>query len=232
MPEDTVHGYSGTCAALTKAIQDLDVRIRVSEQNQKLYDSYTDKIKSLEDNIALCNGVMQIMKPLTDDVQTYITERKKSSMQNINNALRIAGEIIPASTEGIFFQMDGDEAWLSTPDGLEVDMTEGGGFRQISSTFIRSVVLQANNDKLNTLLLDEIFSLVSPENSATLSLYLNIISQNTQIISIEQKPQVYSNIDSVMYTFSVNDEYTEVSKREIKRGEFEKVKAEVEGNES
>lgn len=212
--------YSDACTALDRCIQDLDVRIRMSEQNQKLYDSYTDKIKTLEDNIALCNGVMDIMKPLLDDVQEYITRRKKESMQNINNALRMAGDIIQDSTEGIYFNMEGDEAWLSTPDGLEVDMVEGGGYRQISSTFIRSVVLGANPDNLSTLFLDEVFSLVSPENSAALSLYLNVMCQDRQVISIEQKPQVYSNIDSVVYMFSKDNDFAEVTKKLVRRGEF------------
>lgn len=212
--------YSNACAALDRCIQDLDVRIRMSEQNQKLHDSYKDKIKTLEDNIALCNGVMDIMKPLLDDVQEYITRRKKESMQNINNALRMAGDIIQDSTEGIYFNMEGDEAWLSTPDGLEVDMVEGGGYRQISSTFIRSVVLGSNPDNLSTLFLDEVFSLVSPENSAALSLYLNVMCQDRQVISIEQKPQVYSNIDSVVYMFSKDNDFAEVTKKLVRRGEF------------
>lgn len=220
MPTYNNNDYSNACAALDRCIQDLDVRIRMSEQNQKLHDSYTDKIKTLEDNIALCNGVMDIMKPLLDDVQEYITRRKKESMQNINNALRMAGDIIQDSTEGIYFNMEGDEAWLSTPDGLEVDMVEGGGYRQISSTFIRSVVLGANPDNLSTLFLDEVFSLVSPENSAALSLYLNVMCQDRQVISIEQKPQVYSNIDSTVYMFSKDNDFAEVTKKLVRRGEF------------
>jgi len=212
-----INCYSSTCAALEKEISDLDVRVRVAEQNVKLKDSYTDKIKTLEDNIGLCNGVMNIIKPLHEDVQKYITERRKQSMNNINNALRLAGEIIQDSTEGIYFQLDGDEAWLSTPDGLEVDMVEGGGYRQISSTFIRSVVLAASHKTLNTMLLDEIFALVSPENSATLSLYLNVMFQNMQVISIEQKPEVSSNIDNITYVFSKDNDYAEVKKQVVKR---------------
>ena len=163
---------------------------------------------------------------MLDDIQVYIAERRKNSMQSMNNALRMAGEIIQDSTEGIYFKIDGDEAWLATPDGLEADMVEGGGYRQISSTFIRSVVLGVNNGTLDTLLLDEIFALVSPENSAALSLYLNVICQDKQVISIEQKPQVYSNIDSVMYTFSKGTDYTEVHKSIIKHGEFDGVREE------
>ena len=215
MSTNTICDYSDTRSNLMKEIQDLDVRIRVSEQNQKLYDSYTDKVKTLEENIALCNGVIEIMKPMLSDVQDYVTKRRRESLSNINNALRMAGEIIKDSTEGIYFEMKDDEAWLSTPDGLDVDTVEGGGYRQISSTFVRAVTLESNPDTLNTLMLDEIFSLVSTENSAVLSLYLNVMCQNMQVISIEQKPQVYSNVDSTTYLFSNNDDYAEVTKRNI-----------------
>lgn len=209
--------YSNTCSAIAKEIQDLQVRIRVSEQNQKLMLSYDEQINRLETNINICKNVIDVLKPLVEDTTDFIAKKRKEAMQNINNALRLAGEIIQDSTEGIYFNVDGDDAWLSTPDGLEVDLVEGGGYRQISSTFIRSVILAANTHTLNTMILDEIFSLVSPENSAALSLYLNIICQDMQVISIEQKPQVYSNISHVRYLFNKVGEYTTITKSQVDR---------------
>lgn len=217
MPTNNHNPYSDSCTALRDAIVDCEARIRVSEQNKAISESYTEKLATAELNIKLCNEVLDTMKPMLADIQNYIQSRRKKSMQNINNALRLSGEIIQDSTEGIHFKMEKDEAWLSTPDGLEVDMIEGGGYRQVSSTFIRSVVLAANSDKLRTLMLDEIFSLVSPENSAALSLYLNIMCQDMQVISIEQKPQVYSNIDNIQYHFDKDEEFAEVTMKEVKR---------------
>lgn len=217
MPTYTKPNYSDTCTALARAIQDLQVRIRVSDQNAKLVTTYDAEIEKLQKNIGICNNVIDVLKPLLQDSTDYIAKRRKEAMQNINNALRLAGEIIQDSTEGIYFEVDGDEAWLSTPDGLEVDLVEGGGYRQISSTFIRSVVLGANDDTLNTMLLDEVFALVSPDNSAALSLYLNVICQDMQVISIEQKPQVYSNIDHQRYLFNKSGEYTDVVKTSVTR---------------
>lgn len=218
MPTNANDRYSSTCADLDKQIEDLKVRIRVSESNEQLRNNYQEKLKTLEDNIAYCNGVLDILKPMITDIQEYITKRRENSMQSINNALRMAGEIIQDATEGIYFNLDKDEAWLTTPDGLEVDLVEGGGYRQISSTFIRSVVAASNPDILKTMMLDEIFGLVSPENSSILSIYLNVICQNMQIISIEQKPQVYSNIDCTAYQFNKIGKFTEVTRKEIKSG--------------
>ncbi len=217
MSENAIYDYSSTCSALREAIQNLDVRIRMSEQNTKLRDTYSGKLDNLERNVELCNGVTNIMKPELADIKEYIARRRKESMQNINNALRLSGEIIPDSSDGIFFQIESDgSAWLSTTDGLSVAKVEGSGYCQVSSTFVRSTVLSANSGILHTLLLDEIFSQVSQDNSTTLSLYLNVLCQNMQIISIEQKPQVYSNLDHVLYVFE-KGEYSSVTRKEIRR---------------
>lgn len=218
MHENTISDYSNICNSLIKQIQDLDVTIRVSKQNRTLLESYNEKIKKAESNITLCNSVIDTLKPMIDDIMTYITERKKESMNNINNAIRMAGDIIPDATEGIYFKMDGDDAWLATPDDLEVDDVEGGGFRQISSLFLRKVILQSNPDTLDIIFSDEAFSLVSLENTSKLSLYLNVLSQDMSFISIEQKPQIYSNLDATMYLFDKGEEFAEVTKSQIKNG--------------
>lgn len=219
MSANAVHNYHNTCNELAAEIQKLSTLISVSEHNIQLKANNEKSIKTYEGNIILCNGVLDNVKPIVDDVQDYIAERKKESMHNINNALRLAGEIIPDSTEGIYFKLDGDEAWLATPDDLEVQTVEGGGFRQVSSAFLRTVVLNSNPDNLQTVFFDEVFALVSPENSSTLSLYLNVICQNTQVISIEQKPQVYSNIDCVKYLFTKDEDFTTCTRSIVKRGE-------------
>lgn len=221
MPAYNNNGYSGTCAQLAQQLQDLQLRIRVSEQNAKLATTYDENIEKLTVNIGYCENILDVLKPMLNDIQEYITKRRKESMQNINKALQMAGEIIQDATEGIYFEMDGDEAWLSTPEGLEVDVVEGGGYRQISSTFLRAVIAAANQGILKTLILDEVFALVSPENSTVLSLYLNVICQDAQVISIEQKPQVYSNIDCIAYTFRKIGSFSEATRREIKREEME-----------
>lgn len=217
MSENAVYNYANTSTRLAKVIQDLDVEIRVSEQSMKLKTKYEEELVKLEANITLCNGVLEKLKPLLADTKEYINKRYKESMQSINNALRLSGEIIPDAGSGVHFETEKDEAWLATQDGLEVQMVEGGGFRQVSSAFLRAVVLGANPDNLQTLFFDEVFSLVSIPNSSTLSLYLNILTQDFQIISIEQKPQVYSNIDCIMYTFTKDNDFAEVSKRIVKR---------------
>lgn len=209
--------YSNTRVALERKINELKVRLQVSEKNKALFEEYSKRNKTLKGSQELMDNLVAIAQPMLSDTQRYIAEKRENSMQNINNALRLAGEVIPDSTEGIRFVQNGDEAWLSTPDGLEVDDVEGGGFRQISSTFIRSVLLESINDTLNTMFLDEIFSRVSVANSVVLSLYLNVMCQDMQVISIEQKPEIYANIDCRMFQFSKSGDYSSITMKDVKR---------------
>lgn len=219
MPTQQNSRYAATCSCLANTITDYESRIRVSKNNAKLKTDYEEQINRFTSASNVCDVIINICKPTLQDIQTYINTKRAESMQNINNALRLAEEIIPDSEPGVHFELDGEKAILLTEDGLTVEGTEGDGFCQVSSVFVRAAVAKSNPAILDTLIFDEVFSLISPENSATLSLYLNTITQDTQVISIEQKPQVYSNIDCVMYTFNKTDKFAEVTRKEIRRGE-------------
>lgn len=209
--------YHSTCNTLSELIRDLDVKLRLSEQNVRLKANYQDQLNRHENNIVLCTSVIEQVKPLVADIQKYINDKRTESMQNINNALRLAGDIIPDSAAGIHFKMEGDEAWLATSDDLTVQNTEGGAFRQVSSNFVRAVVLSSNPDFLQTIMLDECFAHVSVENTNQLSFYLNVLCQDRQIICIEQKPEIGSNIDSTIYHFNKLNKVSEVTKQVVVR---------------
>lgn len=219
MPENTELSYTDICNLVDRNLREYVARIRVSENNEKLKKQYEEQLARYQNGLKMTSTLIDIIKPMVDDVQRYLAEKKTESMHNINNAIRLAEEIIPEAENGVHFQLEKNgEAWLSTADGLEVDTSEGGGFRQISSAFIRFVIANSNPSILNTMILDEIFSLVSPENSATLSQYLSIMMGDAQIISIEQKPQVYSNIDYTKYTFNKIGQYSSVTSERVNNG--------------
>ena len=224
MYTEQVTNYSATCNNLDTLLRDVEVKIRMSEQNAKLRDQYCEQLNRHEGNIKACTAVMERIKPLIADTQKYINDKRVESMLNINNALRLAGDIIPDSASGIHFKIEGDEAWLATSDDLTVQNTEGGGYRQVSSSFVRSVVLSSNPDLIQTLILDEMFACVSVENTAQLSLYLNVLCQDKQVICIEQKPEIASNIDATIYNLKKGTEFVEVEK--ITSNKFKEVKNE------
>ena len=218
MPTNTSNNYSSTCARLGKQINDLNVYIRVNEKNKELRATYEEQLRKHERNIVLCNQVIEALKPLISDTQNYINDRRTEAMISINNALRMAGEIIPDAEDDISIKLEGDEAYVTTPDNRTVQNTEGGAYRHISSTFLRAIMLSTNQDLLQTVMLDEMFAQVNAENTAKLSLYLSVLSQNMQVICIEQKPEIKSNVDTLVYLFKKGEEYASVSKQFVKAG--------------
>ena len=80
---------------------------------------------------------------------------------------------------------------------------------------MRSVVLRSNPQFLQTLVLDEIFAKLSVENSATLSSYLPILAQDMQVISIEQKPEVFANNSHTAYKCFLDGDHTVVQKEDV-----------------
>lgn len=218
MSQDTSNNHLSTCSGLTSKINDLSVQIRVSEKNKELQQTYNEQLQRHERNIELCNQVIDELKPMIDDTHSYINTRRQEAMLSINNALRMAGEIVPDAADGIMINLDGDEAWVSTAEGRTVQNTEGGAFRHISSTFLRAIMLSTNSDLLQTLMLDEMFAQVNAENTAKLSQYLAVLSQNMQVICIEQKPEIKSNVDTTVYHFKKGEKYAEVTKQFVKAG--------------
>lgn len=212
MYENSVCDYSATCASLATKIQDCEYRIRITKSNELLRDKFTKEIQSSNYAVQACDYVLELLRPLVKETQEYINTRKRETLQNIQNAIRLASEIVPDAMIGTQLVIDKEEAYLVTSDGLDVQRTEGGGYRTILSTFLRSVILRANPDLLQVLFLDEAFSTLSVRHSAVLSTYLNLLGNTQQIISIEQKPEVYSNTKKTSYIFEKGEEYSVVTK--------------------
>lgn len=214
MDKETQANYSDTCVLLEKAIKELDFNIRVGEQNKKLRDTYTKSIENASTTLKWIELVKKRIQPLREDTITYINNRKKEALLAINNAIRIAADIIPDSMEGIKFDIDEErgEAFIANNDGNEVYDTEGSGYKSISSTFIRNRVMRPHKGILQTMICDEIFAQVSTEYSADLSRALKMICETSQVISIEQKQETYSNVDYVEYQFTKRGDYTTVNK--------------------
>lgn len=204
--------YLTTCSLLEKRISDCDFNIRSSKANMVIRDEHQAAVERYKRQIDVLDGIKNMLKPVSKDIQDYITARREGSLNNINNAIRMASEIIQDASAGVKFVLDKDEAYVSTSDGLDVQDVEGGGFRTITSEFLRSVVLRADPELLQTIFLDEAFATVSGRNSATLSTYLNIIVQDQQVISIEQKPEIGSNVPHITYLIEKDNDYSRVTR--------------------
>lgn len=152
---------------------------------------------------------------LLEAITSYTDERRRDSNTAVMSAMRAAAFIVPSCDDTIIPRCEDGEAWFETQDGIDVSRLEGSGFRSILSVLMRAVVLRANPQFLQTLVLDEIFAKLSVENSATLSSYLPILAQDMQIISIEQKPEVFANNSHTAYKFFLDGDHTVVQKEDV-----------------
>lgn len=195
-----------------------EYRAKQTEENAKKVDVLNTRIAGLEDDIEICNNVMMHTQPVLDDILRYINEKSEQGQHRINQALSLAGDIIPDSMKGIQFKIENEKAWLEVNE-MNVDDVEGSGYKGAASMFIQASILQQNPQHLQTLILDEPLSKVSVENSASISACLPYICRDLQVILIEQKPEVYANFGYSWYKFFKDENGTRV--------EFEK----KEGNE-
>lgn len=215
MPTQSESQYANTCASISRVIEDCNYKIKVTAANKGQIEQLNQKIQQLQDTMESLDLIKQYLKPMVNDIKEYLAARRKQSMQSINNAIRVASEIIPDAMPNITFELKGDEAWIQTSDGLLVNLSEGAGYKSVLSAFLRSVTLNANDDNIQLIIFDEIFSKLSVEYSTVLSAFLSIMVQNMQIISIEQKPEIYANASYTEYKFTKNGNYTTVEKEVV-----------------
>lgn len=204
--------YSATCSALANRIQEHELHIKMNEANQTTLKEQQMLLARYNNALQTVEIILDMSKPIIRDIQTYITRRRENSLSNINNAIRMALEIIPDAAKGIKFSIENNEATVVTEDDLEVQDIEGGGLRHTLSAFLRSVILRSDDELLQTMFWDELFATVSGPNSATLSTYLNVIVQDQQVISIEQKEQIASNVPHITYVFEKDEDYSRVTR--------------------
>lgn len=204
-----------TCAALRRRAQEASFRITQTQEN-------TSKRAKQEATMQQCVTAIQRLDKgianyaaLLEAITNYSDERKRDSNTAIMTAMRAASYIVPSCDDTIIPRCEDGEAWFETQDGIDVSRLEGSGFRSILSVLMRAVVLRSNSQFLQTLVLDEIFAKLSVENSATLSSYLPILAQDMQIISIEQKPEVFANNSHIAYKFFLDGDHTVVQKEDV-----------------
>jgi len=221
MLQKQTNRYSDTCNKLRACIEDHNYKIKVTVVNEQNKQQYQEKIEECHQQIEGLDVLKNYISPIIKDIVAYLGARKKQSMQTINGAIRMASEIIPSAMPNIHLEIKGDEAWVQTSDGMLVRSTEGTGYKSVLSAFLRTLTVNSNPLNLQTIIFDEIFAKLSVENSAKLSLFLPLMVKDMQIISIEQKPEVYANVDYLNYEFTLQNGITYVKKEMVNNGSIQ-----------
>lgn len=204
--------YSTQCAKLREVAARSKVRIETTQENQQKYTSLSEQIELNQANIKTMTAIMGMVKPWISDLEEYNAAKKADALKAINSALAVASFVVPASMKGIRFKIEGREAWLENEKGMDVDRIEGSGYKGTVSVYLRNIVLRANPDLLQFMILDEPLSKLHVESAAIFSTYVPLLAENMQIIWIEHKKEVFENTpNKYVYTFHVNDDnYTTV----------------------
>lgn len=192
-----------------------ELRIRQTEENAAKKSGEEQTMKNCSVASKRLDAAIKIYASLLKAIQEYLDNKQKDSGSAVATAIRAAIQIVPDCDPNISLKCEDGEAWFQTPDGIEIDRLDGSGFRSTLSTIMREIVLRFNPQCLQTMVLDEIFSKLHAENSATLSAYLPILAQNMQIISIEQKPEVFANTPHIAYQFKLDNGITSVKREEV-----------------
>lgn len=213
------YSYSSICQQLTSEASVLASKIAIAKENEEKREKYTTMLKSVCAALTSYKNTASKLKHAISDITEYLGEKKKAGNMAINAALLSARNVVPDSMEGIHLVVDGDEAWLESSDGMLMERMEGGGYRATCSLFMRKVALSASTNTLQLLILDELLAKLSPESSAVVSQYLPILAQDCQMIIIEQKAEVYSQLNCKRYHFFLAEGETIVREEDIKNGE-------------
>ena len=219
MPGKYGYIYSDECVKLNKLATRYEVQIEETKKNQTKAHSLTERIKESQTLADGMGEVKTLIKPWMDDLLEYNAQKKKESLLAINTVLSVANFIVPSSMKGIRFKIEGKEAWIENEAGMDVHRTEGSGYKGVVSAYLRSVVLKSNPDLLQFILFDEPLAKLSVENSVTFSNYLPLLAENMQLIWIEQKKEVFANVENkTVYTFFKDDDGHTLALKEISDG--------------
>ena len=209
---------NATAELLRKRAQEASFRIKTTEESESKRDDAKRTMQQSTRAVANLEAGISIYRGLIETITSYLDERRQQSTTAILSAMRAAAYIVPSCDTTIIPKVEEGEAWFETEDGIDVSRLEGGGYRSILSVLMRAVVLRANEQYLQTLVLDELFAKLSVENSVTLSGYLPVLAQDMQIISIEQKPEVFAKTPHIAYRFYLDGDHTKVQSEVVENG--------------
>ncbi len=209
---------NATADLLRKRAQEATFRIQTTEANEKKKESVSTTMKQTRAAAHNLESGIATYKGLINSLTSYLDERRQQGNTAIMTAMQAAAYIVPSCDTTIVPRVEDGEAWFETQDGIDVSRLEGGGYRSILSVLMRAVVLRSNPNYLQTMVLDELFAKLSVENSVTLSGYLPVLAQDMQIISIEQKPEVFAKTPHIAYRFALDGDHTIVTSEVVENG--------------
>lgn len=188
-------------AKLEQRLQVADYRMKRTKEDRKKKEELKASIRDADSVTALYKVTDDELKKIESDLRMYSEKKEEEALAGIYSGIYSAQSIIP-ETEGIELKIGNGKAKLVTDEGIDVNLKEGSGFRAMLSFLVRDIILE-NSEYENFAIYDEPLATLSGENSAELSVLFNILGKRKQLIVIEQKPEIFANIEGLtVYEFS------------------------------
>lgn len=205
-------GSTGNNSMLLKMmsgeINSCQTKIDETERSIKESEALRVRLDLSNKNQKVVNDTITYLKDKTKKLIAYNAKRKERSMSSIYSGIYSAKNIIPDTTP-VALSVERESAGLVNDKGDDVNLVEGSAFRATLSFFTRSIILR-NTEYMQSLVLDEPLTTLSAESSAALSAYLPILSKEMQIVLIEQKNEIFTTTDEVVYIFAKSEGKTKV----------------------
>lgn len=201
---------SSVCNQLRERIAKASFNIEEVKKAQKVKEEIEYRLKIFQDADRLVRKVIEKTKLIGIAATNYLTAKKEKSLKGVYSAIYLTSSIIPGNTGIISDLSRPEEFTVVNSYGDPIMITEGGAVRSILSLTLRYAII-SNTEYENFFLLDEPLAVVSQEKSALFSQYLPIIGQNSQIILIGQKPEIFISADNTKeYLFTKSGGKTRV----------------------
>lgn len=200
-------------AKLEQRLNTAEYRIKRTKDDRKRREELQASIRDSDSLLRMYSLTDKELAKMQKDLQEYNNEKEKEALAGIYAGIYSAQSIIP-ETGGISLSIAGTKAKLITEGGLSVNLKEGSGFRAMLSFLVRDIILE-NSEYLDFSIYDEPLATLSGANSAELSIIFNIIGKRKQVILIEQKPEIFANIEDItVYEFNKVEGKTLITKGE------------------
>lgn len=190
---------SRVIAKLERAISEAGYRIQRTQEDAVRKKELAVTVEATRYGIKLYQLAIDELERLEKDLTEYNNKKEEEALSGIYAGIYSAQSIIPDSGK-IKMVMKAERARLvqETPHGLEVDVNllEGSALRAMVSFFTRDVFVE-NSEFMDFLIYDEPLATLSGDSSSDLSRLFNVLGKRKQILLIEQKEEIFTNIENL-----------------------------------
>lgn len=200
---------------LNEYIKIKENEILKQETINELIDQAMHQIKELEDSVLQHHMACEMLKISIHEASRYLTVKQGSMIEAINKTIESISNLMQTPTEFIL-QLKEESVDIVTQKDIPISLAEGGGYRAIAATQIKTLALwNSNFSKL--LILDEPIAQANRKNSLFLAEFLKEMGKTMQIFFVAQ--------DAINYMVDVSDAtYLTTYNADTKLSTLERVK--------